>query len=330
MALLNTEYSEVMNFIAIRRYLDLSKGIINTCNGYINKTLITYSQGDTKDAEHSNEDILKSKIGDFVEKVKRYTNIVTTLTKHIGELTELMKYCVDHIKYYSAKYLIKEIQLLGLRIKAIVVNIKIKIAQALRQVLVNILHGKAAAITNALVAAIILKVQVIGQLIGVALAAIDSLLNMLPPMITVKPHTMAFFPTPKSMSKVDLVPINTNRSICERLPEPVNVAIREAVKITDKLNVPIKLAIVAACAASGIAQASSKSHEFNIIGCKRINLIDPKKIIKAIEFIVALIPIPQALPKYEKISIINLGYLAWLLTTFEFGGKRSFGMMGMP
>ena len=67
-----------------------------------------------------------------------------------------------------------------------------------------------------------------------------------------------------------------------------------------------------------------------IIGCKHLQLLDPEKIIKGIEFIVQLIPIPQALPKYEKISIINLGYVAWLLTSFELGGKRSFGMPGMP
>ena len=330
MALLNYEYSEVMNFIAIKGYLKLSEGIINTCTGYINKTFITYGDSDTQATEHSNIDGLKSTVGDFVEKIQRYTSVVTTLTKHVGELTELMKYCVDHIEYYTAKYLIKQIQLLGLKIKAIVVSVKIKIAKALRNILTGILAGKASAATSALIATIMLKAQIIGQVVGVALGAIDTLLSLLPPMITVKPHAMAFFPTAKSLSKVDLVPINTNKSICDRLPQSVKTAISEAIKVTQAINVPIKLAIVAACAASGAASAAGKGHDFSIIGCKSLNLIDYKKIIKVIEFLVALIPIPQALPKYEKISIINLGYLAWLLTTFELAGKRSFGMPGMP
>ena len=330
MALLNYEYSEISNFIAIKHYLELSKGIVATCEGYVNKTFTRYSNGSFQEVEHSLEDNAKSRIGDLTEKIKRYSSVVTTLTKHVAELTELMKYCVDHIKFYTAKYLIKELQLVGLKIKSIILTVKIRIAKALRKILIGMYQGLASAASSAFVMALIAKVQLIGTLIGAALTAIDSLLGLLPPMITVKPQAMALFPTPKSMSKVDMVAINTNKSICNRLPEPVWTAIREATHIVDVVNVPIKMAMVAACAASGIAQAKSKSHDFEIMDCKHLQLLDPEKIIKGIEFIVQFIPIPQALPKYEKISIINLGYIAWLLTSFELGGKRSFGMPGMP
>ena len=330
MALLNTSYSPVANFIAIKQLLDVSDGVVNTCNGYINKTLIVYNNGQSDIGEHSNTESLKLRLGEFIEKIKRYTSIVTTFTKHIAELTELMKYCVDHIIYYTAQYLIKKIQLIALRIKSIMVKIKSMIAKAIKNILEWILRGKASAALSALVAAAMLKVQIISQVIGVALTAINTVLNMLPPVITVDAHAMAFFPTAKSMTKVNLIAINTNKSICDRLPEVVKTGIREAMHIVDVINVAIKVAIVAACAASGVAAAQSKSHEFKIIGCKLLKLLDPKNIIKAIEFLVALLPIPQALPKYEKISIINLGYIAWLLTTFELGGKRSFGMPAMP
>lgn len=330
MGLLNYEYSEVTNFIAIRGYIELSKGVVATCEAYVNKTFTSYMNGSFQEVEHSIEDNAKSAIGNLSEKIKRYTGVVTTVTKHASELTELMQYCVEHIKYYTAKYLIKELQLIGMKLKAIILNIKMFIAKALRKILIAMANGLASAASSAFVMALIVKIQLIGQIIGIALTAINTLLTMLPPMITVQPQAMALFPTPKSLRKVDIVAINTNKSICNRLPEPVWVAIREATHIVDVINVPIKIAMVAACAASGIAQAKSKSHDFEIMGCKKLSLLDPEKVIKAIEFIVQLIPIPQALPKYEKISIINLGYLAWLLTSFELAGKQSFGMMGMP
>ena len=125
MALLNYQYSEITNFIAIRHYLEVSKGIVTTCEGYINKTLTSYSNGSFQEVEHSLEDTAKRRIGDLTEKIKRYSNVVTTLTTHASELTELMKYCIDHIKFYTAQYLIKEIQLIGLKIKSIILNIKI-------------------------------------------------------------------------------------------------------------------------------------------------------------------------------------------------------------
>ncbi len=330
MSLLKPDYSPISNFIAIRGYAEISENIITTCEGYINKTVIRFSNSSDEGAQHSLEDLSKSTLGDIVKKVKRYESIIKTLTTHIGELTELTQYCVQNIKYYTAQYLIKRLQLLALKVKKLVLTVKVKISKLLQNILKAVLSCRAAGATSALLMPILTALQVVGMLIGAALAAIESLLKLIPDPIAVKPSAMAFFPTPKSMKKVDIVAINTNTSICDRLPEPIKVGIREAVKITDKLNVPIKLAIVAACAASGAAQAKSKNKDFKIIGCKRLSLLDPQKIIKAIEFLVGLLPIPQALPKYEKLSIINLGYLAWLLTSFELAGKRSFGMMGMP
>ena len=50
-------------------------------------------------------------------------------------------------------------------------------------------------------------------------------------------------------------------------------------------------------------------------------------ILKSIESIVSSIPVPQALPKFEKLSLTNLGFLAWLITGFEPAGLKSFGFM---
>lgn len=330
MALLNYEFSELSNFIAIRSYLPKSEDIIMTCTGYLNKSIIKYANGVDEGVQHSLEDLNQNKLGNIIEKIKRYEKIVKTLIKHVAELTELMQYCVQHIEFYTAQYLIKELTLLGLKVKKLVLCIRKRISELLRKLLKAILSGKAAGVFAAMYMAIMAEMQIIGALIAAALGAIESLLNLIPGPIAVKPSAMALFPTPKSWRKVDIIAINTNKSICDRLPDPIKVAIREAVKITDKLNVPIKLAIVAACAASGMAQVKSKSRDLKILGCKRLNLLDPMKIIKAIELLVCFLPIPQALPKYEKLIIINLGYLAWLLTSFELAGKKSFGIPGMP
>ena len=330
MALLNPTLSPATNFINIEYYIEKAGNVIGTAEAYLDKLIPGHSDGTETGLMHSLENNYKIKVGELIEKIERHNTIITTLTKLANELSELVRYCVDKIEYFAAQYLIKKLQLLGLRLKSLLLHVKIRIAKFTKHILISMINGKAAAITSALVALVILKIQVMGTLIGAALKAIDSLLNLLPGVVAVKPSAMAFFPTPKSLKKVDIVAININQSICDRLPEPIKVAIREAVKVTDKLNVPIKLAIIAACAASGIAQAKSKNKDFKIVGCKRLSLLDPEKVAKAIEFIVSLIPIPQGLPKYERLSLINLGYLAWLLTSFELAGKRTFGMPGLP
>ena len=51
---------------------------------------------------------------------------------------------------------------------------------------------------------------------------------------------------------------------------------------------------------------------------------------KAIDFLLSQLPIPDPLPKYEKLLPINLGYLAWLIIGFCPAGKKSFGIPGFP
>ena len=142
MSLLKTNYSPITNFIAIRGYIGLSESIITTCEGYINKTVIRYSNGGDDGDQHSLEDITNDGIGHVVSKVKRYEKIVKTLITHIGELTELTQYCVSQIKYYTAQYLIKQLQILALRVKKLVLNIKMKISKLLRHVLTELISGK--------------------------------------------------------------------------------------------------------------------------------------------------------------------------------------------
>ena len=328
MALLNYEFSELSNFIAIRSYLTKSESIIMTCTGYLNKTIIKYANGPDEGVQHSLEDLNNGKLGNLIEKIKRYEKIVKTLITHVAELTELMQYCVQHIEYYTAQYLIKQLTILGLKVKKLVLIIRKRISELLRKILKAMLSGKAAGVFAAMYMAIIAEIQLIGTLLTAALKAIETLLDLIPGPIAVKPAAMALFPTPKSWKKVDMVAINTNKSICDRLPEPIKVAIREAVKMVDKLNVPIKLAIIAACAASGMQQATSKTRDLKIIGCRRLSLLDPMKIVKAVELLVSLLPIPQGLPKYEKLHILNLGYDAWLITSWCPAGKKSFGIPG--
>ena len=64
--------------------------------------------------------------------------------------------------------------------------------------------------------------------------------------------------------------------------------------------------------------------------CKVLKVINPKNIIKAIDRLLSTLPIPDPLPKYEKLLPINLGYLAWLIIGFCPAGKKAFGIPGFP
>ena len=186
--------------------------------------------------------------------------------------------------------------------------------------------GKGGAVVMALISPVILLYKGISILATGILMGIQAVLNVLPSMIVVPAEGMSFFLTPKSMKLTEMNVVNSSHSVIYWLPPAVMDKINDIVKSVDKINIPLKVSGIAAGAlltASTIATASELK-----VHCPDSSKLNPETILKLINEILKTLAIPQPLPKYENLSLLNLGFLAWLLTGFCPAGQASFGLPG--
>lgn len=128
------------------------------------------------------------------------------------------------------------------------------------------------------------------------------------------------------MKLTEMNVVNSSHSVIYWLPPAVMDKINDIVKSVDKINIPLKVSGIAAGAlltASTIATASELK-----VHCPDSSKLNPETILKLINEILKTLAIPQPLPKYENLSLLNLGFLAWLLTGFCPAGQASFGLPG--
>ena len=296
----------------------------------LNKTVpkFTDKYNDTKTLNFEEE--TRQELQADKEKIETCTEVAKTLTKLIAELNDLNKFNVANPQFYASRIFMKNYQILALKVKKLLLEVKMRASTYTKALLCMAISGKSSEVLMPLIAPIITAFQVLSKLLSGLLIGIQTVLNLIPEFLKVPPEGMTFFMTPKSTQNVKLNVANTNQSITNRLPEPVKTAISNVLTSTKVANIAIRKANIAAAAAKGAASAASNSTNFDIGENTPLQEIDTAKILKQVDNIVSLIPIPQALPKYEKLSIANLGFLAWCMTGWCPAGKQSFGFPYYP
>jgi len=321
--IINRNFTFEENIINSKLFLIKESKILKEAAALSNGIILKYSitnEGNTSINENPDTDFAYCKIVDKINELKK---IIQFFEKPIKIFNEIMTYCVDFIKYDAAQIIIKYVETLALFVKKIVLHIKRKIAEFMKKMLQGCVGGLGSAAMAIFIQPIIMTFQTISILANGILTAITSLLSFLPPMLSISAEGMSFFMTPKSLKTVEMNITNPNQSIVYRLPSTLMEQVQNLLKQFDKLNIPIKVSAVAAGAALG-ALSAKEGKDLNI-GCNALKLFDPKTILKAIELIVSILPLSQPLPKYEKLSLLNIGFLVWLITGFEPAGFQSFG-----
>lgn len=258
---------------------------------------------------------------------------ITTLKKlieifvSIPELfKEIVEYCINKIEYFISQIILKYVEMIVLYIKKVISIIKRTVAEWTKMILQWASAGKGGAVVMALISPVILLYKGISILATGILLGIQAVLKVLPSMIVIPAEGMSFFMTPKSMQTTGTNVLNSSQSIVYWLPTAIMDKINELVKSVDKVNIPLKVSAIAAGSllmTSIIATASELK-----IDCPDLSKLNPETILKLINEILKLLAIPQPLPKYENLSLLNLGFLAWLLTGFCPAGQASFGLPG--
>lgn len=324
------------NIQRINFVLELAEAQFNMYSGYIAGVLPKNANTKEETTNTNREEDKAIKMCKMIAKIKSLQKIVDSLKGLTVVLTDSMKYIVEYNINAAVEYIMKKIQILALKIKRLLAELSIKIAKMMRGLLIGLDNKCGSGITatlNSAIVAIMAVFKALAIAVNAVMMAVKFILDMMPPMISVGAETMCFFLTPKSamlgLSKVEMTCANPNKSICNRLPTVIKQSISAIEEEINIANNAIRIAMIATGAAYGLACAFT---QFNIPDtlCKVLKVINPKNIIKAIDLLLSLLPIPDPLPKYEKLLPINLGYLAWLIIGFCPAGKKAFGFPGYP
>lgn len=271
-----------------------------------------------------------------IKKVKTYEEIVSKVSAVPEVLSECMQYVVSYGVNTATDFIIKKIQICAIHIKQFLNDVTLASVKLIKKCILGINDKCGSAITAALNASTMVLMQVfkaLAQGVYFVMMGIKTVLDVIPTFLAVEAEGMCFFPTPKSiimsMGAVKMTCANPNQSITDRLTTTIKMTISDIEEAVNKINNQTRVAMIAAGGALGLACAYTELKLPDNF-CKGLEIINPKNIIKAINNVLSLLPVPDALPKYEKLTPINLGYLAWLITGFCPAGKKAFGFPGFP
>ena len=234
-----------------------------------------------------------------------------------------------YTKYLATQIILKKFQILKYRIELIKNRVQIKIAKLTKKVLTGILSGKGSAIDpiNATMSSTMASAAAKANTI---LSVIDSIVTVINnvTIMNVNGAGMAFFQTPKSITKVDISIANSNQSTTNNIPDYVDQMISKAENKIRESNGKIKKAKILSMGAAGASSASSGNFDVGSFGS--LPKFDPSIIRNAVNMLMQMLVDADAVPRYEKLSVSNIRFLVFLVTGFEPAGKRTFGIPGYP
>ena len=234
-----------------------------------------------------------------------------------------------YTKYLATQIILKNFQILKYRIEMIKTGIQITIATLTKSVISGLLCGKGSAKDpiNATMSSTMTSAAAAANII---LSVIDSIVTMINSVniMNVNGAGMAFFPTPKSITKVDISISNSNQSTTNNIPDPVNQMISKSENQIRESNGKIKQAKILSMGAAGASSASSGNFDAGSFGS--LPKFDPSIIRDAVTMLIQALADADAVPRYEKLSISNIRFLVFLVTGFEPAGKKTFGIPGFP
>lgn len=273
-----------------------------------------------------------TKICKYINRIIKVKKALNVLKPSLELLVQIIDWAVNNIEETMAKWILSKCQISILHIKKILSFFQEYVLFGLKYVFVGIsfLKGSWLATTiNATVMVLLQTVKALNIGISYVVMAFEMVLNAMPNIFSIGAEQICFFMTPKSMTNSICNILNTNRSAVDRIPNVLKEQLSNIELVQKIKNKTVKISIIAAGAAAGLACAYT---EFEIPSniCKLIEIADPAKIISMITNILRYLLDPYALPKYEELLPVVPGYVIWLITGFVPAGHKSFGIPTYP
>jgi len=286
----------------------------------------------TKDTEKIKafNDKAEAFVNKCIDYISTYTSLIISLTNIMMYVEELKRQIDNGMSELMNSPFVKEIifwiQIIKLKIRKFLLQIKRVLAKFEMKLWQAVANGKVCGViatAQAWLAGIAVAVEAV-------MMSIDSVMKMIPDMLSIAGEGMSFFITPKSMMGVNISIINAHRSIANTLSDAILISIQELVSKSKAANLGLKGAQISANVARAMSMgAVIKQMDLGI----QVQVPSMENIIrKAIDIIIALLPMPDPLPKYERLNIVtNLGWLTFLMGGWCRAGQVAFGAPGyMP
>ena len=266
-----------------------------------------------------------------VDAAKNATTDAINKKKKNAEDSSAAQLTVDtkYTKYLATQIILKKFQIIKYRIELIKTGIQITAAKLTKGVLTGILGGKGSA-GDPINMTMATTMATAGATVSTIMSVIDAIVTAINSItiMNVNGAGMAFFPTPKSIMKVDINIANSKQSTTNNIPEAIDQMITEAENKVRVSNGAIKKSKVLAMGAAGAASATSGKFDPGSFGS--LPKFDPSIIRTAVMMLFQMLMDADAVPRYEKLSVANIRFLVFLVTGFEPAGKNTFGIPGFP
>lgn len=245
--------------------------------------------------------------------------------------SEQLKISPKTLAYAAMGIILKRFQIIQYRIKYLQKFVELKLAELRKKLLIEMLKGKddAGSAISLPLKQLILVVGVVANVISTIVGILLTFINAIV-ILNVDASGCAFGPTPKSLMMTSkMVVANTRMSTTNNIPEPIDQLIAQAETSIEQANGEIKKARVLTMS-SNAASKVANGGQFSVEPFGQLPKFDASIIRDAIKIIMALLLDAEALPRYEKLSIINIRFLVFLITGFEPAAKKTFGFPGFP
>lgn len=237
------------------------------------------------------------------------------------------------------KKIIKKLKLILLYVKKALLSGKLFTLKLSKKVLTFAANNKVTSALQTAFMAVITFIQTNAAIIDVVLKVIENLCSSLIGL-ALDGGAMGFFITPKSITNgivlpqygLTMKPANANNDIYTNIADAIINPIEEGFR---------QAAIVAASGKNAKMIASVTKNVTTIVSTDELidlpdsdvsleQSLDLSALKAAIALAVSLLATPEAMPKYERLHPGNIGFLMWLITTFEPTMKKCFGLPGFP
>jgi len=311
---------------------NVQETMVSAVNGVLSDAVNAAAQTATN-VVNAAENEAKNEANKAVDKIKEKTKKKKSENNETENNEEKKEHqlTVDqkYTKYLATQIILKKFQLIKYKVEMMKLNLNIMVANLTKSVLTAILGGKGSAqdpINQTMVTTVSSAAQTVNTIMTV-ISSIVSMINSVT-IMNVNGAGMAFFPTPKSITKTDINVLNARQSTTNIIPEAVDKAISKAEQKIRESNGKLKQTKVAAMAAKGSSSAASGKFDPGSFGS--LPKFDPSIIRTAVKMLLQALTDAEAVPRYEKLSIANVRFLFFLVTGFEPAGKKTFGIPGFP
>ena len=251
-------------------------------------------------------------------------------TGMLENMNEDIQISVDsrYTNFVATQIILKKFQIIKYRIEKVRKTIQVIEAKTVKAVLESLLKGKGSA-ANPVLTPPIMVLQALAQVINVIMQIINVIVAVISniPIMSVDAAGMCFFMTPKSFNTAKMQIMNVKKSINDTTPDPIAKAISTVQQKINESNGLLKKTKVATMAAAGAATAGAN---FNPGEFGTLEPFNPKIIKTAVNLILMTLLDAEPVPRFEKLSPLNIRFMVWLVTGFVPAGKKSFGIPGFP